>query len=124
MLALLTAGLLLAGCSTTGSTVNVVDPAEFAAVVAAPGTQVIDVRTPAEFAAGHLAGAVNLDVEAPGFAAEVESLDKSGTYAVYCRSGNRSQVATRQMAEAGIGTIHELDGGIVAWTGAGLPIEQ
>jgi rhodanese-related sulfurtransferase len=121
LVALLTAGLL-AGCSdSSASSVQRVDAAAFNEVVSTAGTQVIDVRTPAEFAEGHLEGAVNIDVEDPSFAARIADL-QPGTFAVYCRSGNRSQSAVAQMADAGLGSIHELDGGIIAWAEAGLPI--
>ncbi len=62
---------------------------------------IIDVRTPAEFAAGHLEGAVNIDVQSPQFDALVDELDPDGEYYVYCRSGNRSGQAIDRMAEQG-----------------------
>ena len=93
-------------------------------MVQTAGTQVIDVRTPAEFAAGHLQGATNIDVEGTTFSEQIAALDKAGTYAVYCRSGNRSRTATQHMADAGFTKVYDLDGGITAWTAAGLPIVQ
>ena len=98
-----------------------VDAARFAEVVASPGVTTIDVRTPEEFAAGHIEGAVNYNVEGPDFTAQIAGLDPAGTYAVYCRSGNRSQVAVGAMAQAGIPGIYELESGIVGWEEAGLP---
>jgi rhodanese-related sulfurtransferase len=62
---------------------------------------IIDVRTPQEFAAGHLSGAVNLDVNDPSFDARMAQLDRTGTYFVYCRSGNRSAQAVNRMRDAG-----------------------
>ena len=124
MVALFSTTLLVAGCSSSSGTVSTVSPTEFSQVVAKPGTQVVDVRTPAEYAAGHLDGAVNIDVEASGFGSQIAALDTAATYAVYCRSGNRSKTATKQMADAGITTIYELDGGINAWAAAGYPIVQ
>lgn len=97
------------------------DPAAFASVVARPGTVVLDVRTPAEFAEGHLAQAVNLDINAADFRTRLEQLDKSVSYAVYCRSGNRSAAALATMAELGFTSAVHLDGGINAWQGAGRP---
>ncbi len=82
----------------------------------------VDVRTPGEFAEGHLADAVNIDVESAGFAAAVAQLDPNSTYAVYCRSGNRSQDAVDQMQAAGLSNVTELDGGIIAWQAQGLPV--
>ncbi|UYN84595.1 MAG: rhodanese-like domain-containing protein [Microcella sp.] len=65
------------------------------------GTVVIDVRTPAEFASGHLEGAVNLDVQSADFEARVAELDPAGSYFVYCRSGNRSGQAIDRMRALG-----------------------
>ena len=100
-----------------------VDAARFAEVVATPGVTVIDVRTPEEFAEGHIAGALNYNVQGPDFAQQISTLDPAGTYAVYCRSGNRSQPAVAAMAGAGITGIYELETGIVGWQEAGLPVE-
>lgn len=97
-------------------------PADFAELADADGVVLLDVRTPTEFAEGHLAGAVNVDVSAPDFATRVAELDPAATYAVYCRSGNRSQTALELMAQAGIGAAADLAGGIGAWADAGLPI--
>lgn len=99
-----------------------VDVAAFEAAAGRPGTTVLDVRTPAEYAAGHLAGAVNLDVQAPGFADAVDGLDRSGSYAVYCHSGNRSAVAVAYLRGHGFGQVVELAGGIAAWQAAGRPV--
>lgn len=83
---------------------------------------VVDVRSPEEFASGHLEGAVNLNVEDPAFADLIGELDPAGTYLVYCHSGNRSAVATAQLRDAGFEHVFELDGGITSWSGAGLPL--
>ena len=95
------------------------DPAGFAAAMKRPGTVVLDVRTPAEFADGHLKNAVNIDVSAPDFATRVAALDKSEPYAVYCRSGNRSAAALEVMKGQGFTNAYHLAGGIGAWQSAG-----
>jgi rhodanese-related sulfurtransferase len=69
---------------------------------------VIDVRTPAEFSSGHLVGALNIDVQSSGFAAEITKLDPAGRYLVYCRSGNRSKVAIDIMRSLGFGDLTDL----------------
>jgi len=89
----------------------------FAAAAAQDGVTVIDVRTPAEFAEGHLPGAVNIDVSDAGFEAAVAELDPEGEYAVYCRSGNRSRAAIDLMTGAGVASTVGLEGGIGAWSG-------
>jgi len=73
---------------------------------------VIDVRTPTEYAAGHIAGAQNIDVEAADFGSKIATLDKKAPYVVYCRSGRRSGIAATQMADAGFTDI--VDGGAMA----------
>ena len=137
--AAVTATLGLAGCSSTDSAPAVqgpgvaasapasperVDAASFATVVDSPGVTIIDVRTPEEYAAGHIEGAVNYNVEGPDFEAQVGTLDPTATYAVYCQSGNRSQVAVNRMSDAGVNGIYELETGITGWANAGYPIVQ
>lgn len=97
-------------------------PADFAELAAADGVVLLDVRTPEEFAEGHLEGAVNLDVSGADFATGLADLDPEATYAVYCRSGNRSQTALDLMAQAGIASAADLTGGIGAWADAGMPV--
>ncbi|WP_042214974.1 rhodanese-like domain-containing protein [Demequina mangrovi] len=89
----------------------------FAEAVATDGVVVIDVRTPEEFAQGHLPDAVNIDVSGSAFDSEVATLDPEGDYAVYCRSGNRSRAAIDQMAADGVEGTVGLEGGIGAWGG-------
>ena len=96
--------------------------ADFATAVGQPGVVVLDVRTPAEFAAGHLDKAVNIDVESSDFTARIGELDKGTTYAVYCRSGNRSRAATQAMQQMGFTSLYDLDGGINDWAAAGQPV--
>jgi rhodanese-related sulfurtransferase len=64
---------------------------------------ILDVRTPEEYAAGHLEGAVLLDFNGGQFAAELPNLDPDAEYVVYCRSGNRAGQAVALMEKAGIG---------------------
>jgi rhodanese-related sulfurtransferase len=66
------------------------------------GTVLIDVRTPAEFAEGHVEGAINLPVELPTFSAQIELLDPTAELLVYCRSGRRADVAIDIMAQRGL----------------------
>jgi phage shock protein E len=75
-------------------------------------TVLIDVRTPAEFATGHLEGAVNIDVQSPDFEARITQLDPEGDYVVYCRSGNRSGQAITRMEALGFSDL--VNGGSVA----------
>jgi phage shock protein E len=133
--AVVAATLVTSGCSgSTDATVAVsagptassapaggaeLGAAEFAAALKRPGTTIIDVRTPQEFAQGHLPGAVNVDVSSPDFAARIATLDPSAPYAVYCHSGNRSAVAVTAMKDQGFTDAYHLGGGITAWQQAG-----
>ncbi len=110
--------------ATAPAAPTTVDAVEFSKVVTSPGVTVIDVRRPDEFAAGHIDGAINYNVESPDFANQIAGLDKAGIYAVYCHSGRRSQIAAGEMQGAGINGIYDLGGGIGAWQSAGLPLVQ
>jgi phage shock protein E len=135
--ALVLSAALLTGCSSGSSEaptspaaatgqeqpggVQLVPPAEFQQAIT-NGAELIDVRTPEEFAAGHIEGAVNIDIASPDFATQISQLDPKKTYAVYCRSDNRSGVATTQMANSGFTSVFDLDGGIIAWEQDGYPV--
>ncbi|WP_061961636.1 rhodanese-like domain-containing protein [Demequina flava] len=81
----------LGGCSPSPEPVDVTKDAV-----------IVDVRTPAEFAAGHLEGAVNLNLESPDFEHQVAALDGTEEYIVYCQSGNRSSQAFSVMEAQGL----------------------
>ncbi|MEQ4489247.1 MAG: rhodanese-like domain-containing protein [Dehalococcoides mccartyi] len=83
---------------------------------------ILDVRTPSEYAQGHIPGAVNLDYYA-SFEASLSAFDKTKTYLVYCRTGNRSASAARLMLDNGFAAIYNMQGGINAWISGGLPLE-
>jgi len=83
---------------------------------------VVDVRTPAEYAGGHLDGAVNLDVSAADFATELAELDPSAEYVVYCQSGNRSSRAVAQMEQAGFTSVEDAGGISSAAAATGLAV--
>lgn len=79
----------------------------------ASGARVIDVRTAAEFRSGHVAGARNIDVDAPTFDSKIKGLDKRRTYVVYCHSGMRAHSAVSRMSAAGLtvvngGSLHKM----------------
>ena len=87
-----------------------------------PDTVVIDVRTPGEYASGHLEGAVNIDVNSGVFAEQVATLDPSGDYVVYCRSGNRSAQAVKAMEDLGFEQVRDAGGVNAAADATGLGI--
>ena len=82
----------------------------------------IDVRSPDEFAAGHVEGAINLDFESGALESELSSLDQNAEYMLYCRSGRRSALATALMVEAGFTDVTDLGGIDAAAKSTDLPI--
>jgi phage shock protein E len=118
----LIAALTLTACSANGSAVTNLDSKAFSAKSQEAGVITIDVRTPGEYMTGHIAGAINIDVEATTFDNEIAKLDKTKTYAVYCHSGRRSGVATQAMAKAGFTSIFNLSNGVTDWIAQGLPL--
>ena len=93
------------------------DNAEFATLIADTTVQLGDVRTPAEFAAGHIPEAKNIDVRGDNFDREAKAtLSKERPVAVYCRSGARSKTAARRLAAMGY-RVYELNTGFMNWNG-------
>ena len=127
--------LLLGACSASTATdtvaastqdadgIRVVSVEAAAAMVAEePAPTIIDVRTPEEFAQGHLVGAVLVDYNAPGFREAIAELPRDESYLIYCRSGNRSAGARQVMVELGFEDVADIDGGVTAWVAQGQPL--
>jgi rhodanese-related sulfurtransferase len=129
LLLLATAPFTVTACSAdpgttsneTAAQVQQVDAAEARALID-DGAAVIDVRTPEEFATGHLRGATNIDVQAADFHEQVGDLDKDANYVLYCRSGSRAGAAADMMTDMGFtGVVNA--GGYDTLAAAGLPSE-
>lgn len=84
----------------------------------------LDVRTPEEYAEGHIANSMNIDWTGDAFDAGIAKLDKTKPVFVYCRSGKRSAAAASSMRTMGFKQVYELKGGIMAWESAGLLQEK
>jgi rhodanese-related sulfurtransferase len=95
-------------------------PEQVAELVSAGEAQVVDVRTPEEYAAGHLAGAEHIPFDE--LAARAKDLDRSRSVVLYCRSGSRSALATQAFAASGW-QAYSMSGGLVEWADRGLPLE-
>ncbi|MEU8344824.1 rhodanese-like domain-containing protein [Spirillospora sp. NPDC048832] len=101
-----------------------IDAASLRDLIAAPDApRLLDVRTPAEFAASHIPGSYNVPLDTlREHGAELRgSLDE---VVLVCRTGGRAAQAERALVEAGMTNVHILDGGIVAWEAAGAPLNQ
>ena len=84
---------------------------------------VLDVRTPKEFAAGHIADAKNIDWNSPDFAQEAARLDPSKTYLIHCAGGVRSAKAADKLSKLNFKCVN-LEGGLKAWEKAGKPVQK
>lgn len=83
---------------------------------------ILDVRTPAEFASGHLPNAVNIDINQPGAFDTYARLDKTKTYLIYCRTRNRSGVVANYMIQQGFTKLYQMTDGMVGWSANQLPL--
>jgi phage shock protein E len=86
-----------------------------------PRFVLLDVRTPKEFQAERIEGAVMVDYLSPAFRDEMAKLDREKTYLVYCRTGNRTIGALKVMRELGFRNVLHLASGITKWKEAGFP---
>ena len=120
--ALVISAIALTGCSSGSSATEDVNVQGFAEVIKDSSVVILDVRTPEEFAQGHIQGSINIDVSSSDFVSQVSQLDKTKTYAVYCRSGNRSTVATAEMEKLGFTSLYNMTGGAIDWAAAGFPL--
>lgn len=106
----------------SGSNTQHLTAAEFKTAVESKKYLLIDVRTPEEFAVGHIAGAINISVNDPDFAKTVKAkTSKQKLVAIYCRSGRRSKLAISAIEPLKL-QIVELNEGITSWQQAGYKI--
>jgi rhodanese-related sulfurtransferase len=113
-----------AGPAEAAAGIRLVSATDGAAIQADPPDNlvVLDVRTPEEFDEAHIDGAVLVDFYDPDFAEQLAELDPDVPYLLYCRSGNRSGQTTAIMEQLGFIDVADVDGGILAWGEAGLPL--
>ena len=116
--AVFASALALSGCSSN-SAVTDLGAADFVAQSQAAGVVIIDVRTAGEFNEGHITNAINIDVQSSSFDSDIAALDKNATYALYCRSGNRSGIAAGKMSDAGFTSILNAQVGFVDLVASG-----
>jgi glyoxylase-like metal-dependent hydrolase (beta-lactamase superfamily II)/rhodanese-related sulfurtransferase len=102
--------------------VQSVSAKQLAEALRAPGIHLLDVRTPGEFEAVRISGAVNVPLDRLDPAALLASLSPDDPVYVVCQTGTRSQFAAAELRAAGFGRVVHVDGGTNAWTVAGLPV--
>lgn len=124
-------GFSASGCTTAQTTTEGqratspvrtdLEALEFQAQIGQDNAVLLDVRTPAEYASGHLAGSVNMDWSAADYEAKFAGLDTARTVLVYCAMGGRSDQAKEYLVGKGYHVIQLVDG-ISGWKKAGLPV--
>jgi len=97
--------------------IEVLDVPTFKDEISNSKVQLVDVRTPEEYAEGHIKNARNIDFLANDFSKAILKVDKDQPVYIYCRSGNRSGQAAQIMQKLGYKTIYDLKGGFLAWNG-------
>jgi rhodanese-related sulfurtransferase len=127
LLSLLVASLFAVACGSSSEQatgIRVVSPTDASSLQSDPpdGLVVLDVRTPEEFADGHIEGATMIDFYSPNFRDQLAELDPDQPYLIYCRSGNRSGQTRAILEELDFADVADVDGGIVAWQAEGLPV--
>ena len=119
---------LFVGCqgqTEKSEVVKTLAPKEFAAKYQATAdAQLIDVRTPKEFAEERIDGFTNIDWNGSDFEAQAAKLDKSKPVFVHCRSGARSAKAASKLQDMGFTEVYDMEGGILKWNSEGLPKAQ
>jgi|SRR5690606_17971520 len=109
--------------NTTGK-IKTVKSEQFNMLLLLDEIQLVDVRTKEEFKSGHIKNALNIDVKDVNFKSYTNNLKKDKPVLVYCRSGKRSSEAAEILKELGFTKIVSLEGGIVSWEEADLPISK
>lgn len=99
-------------------------PEKFQEAIHQPDITLVDVRTPEEYAGGHIPGAINISFSSEQFGTLINALPKGKSVYLYCLSGARSASAAAVFGEKGFTRIYDLEGGLLAWRNAHLPLEQ
>ncbi|MBJ7881411.1 rhodanese-like domain-containing protein [Gelidibacter salicanalis] len=107
--------LVSLSCKEQGNQANaqseVLTATEYKEVISNKQVQLVDVRTPEEFEAGHIENAVNIDFFRDDFKTAFTTMDKDQPIYIYCKSGNRSGKAAKILSELGFEEIYDLEGG-------------
>ena len=113
----------LAADAGAGAAVDISSQEALALQKSGEGLLFVDVRTPEEYASGHVPGAVNIPKDQlPSRLSELESA--RDRVVVYCERGPRAQAAAATLTQAGFTGVRHLTGDMAGWRAAGLPIEK
>jgi rhodanese-related sulfurtransferase len=118
-----TIGLFFTSCLGQSDKYKSIDAKEFSTLIdKEQSVQLLDVRSPAEYADSHIEKAFNVNWNGNDFVTEAQKLDKSKPVYVYCQAGGRSKKASDKLHQLGFKTIIELDGGISEWKTSKMPV--
>ena len=121
LIVMTTCAMRASSCTNNDNIVSVSAP-EFKKEIKSDSVQLVDVRTPQEYAEGHIDGALNINVQSDDFKELAQrELSKDSTVLVYCRSGRRSLDAAEMLTRLGYNVVN-LKGGIIEWKEDGLPL--
>ena len=114
--------IILSSCQAqTSKNIQLLEAPAFAEKIKnTPNAQILDVRTPQEFAGDHIENAKNINWLNADFATNAATLNNTKPVFVYCKAGSRSNKAAAKLAEMGFTNIYDLQGGILKWEAAGL----
>lgn len=118
-----TAAINTTNAGATGK-IQTINPEQFNKLLLLDEIQLVDVRTKEEYQVGHIKDALNIDVKDPNFKTNISKLDKNKPVLVYCRSGKRSGDAAEILRGMGFTKIVSLEGGMLSWEEADLPINK
>ena len=121
LIVMTTCAMRASSCTNNDNIVSVSAP-EFKKEIKSDSVQLVDVRTPQEYAEGHIDGALNINVQSDDFKELAQrELSKDSTVLIYCRSGRRSLDAAEMLTRLGYNVVN-LKGGIIEWKEDGLPL--
>ena len=114
--------IILSSCQAqTSKNIQLLEAPAFAEKIKnTPNAQILDVRTPQEFAGDHIENAKNINWLNADFATNAATLNNTKPVFVYCKAGSRSNKAAAKLEEMGFTNIYDLQGGILKWEAAGL----
>jgi rhodanese-related sulfurtransferase len=122
LLSLMLVGMLHAADAKADKKYKNVSAEEFDKLRTDKKNVVLDVRTPEEYADGHIPGSINIDFNSEDFDKQVAKLDKDKTYLVHCAAGGRSARSCSKMSKMNFEHLYNLEGGMGAWEKAGKPV--
>ncbi|MCS6935057.1 MAG: thioredoxin domain-containing protein [Chitinophagales bacterium] len=109
-------------CNSQLAEVKNVGPDKFQEGIFGTDAQLVDVRTPEEFADKHIHGAININFNGPDFEKQMNALDKNKPVYIYCLAGGRSKQAASWAAKNGFKEVYNLEFGINSWLAENKPV--